>query len=219
MKLLHKFLINVIYGIKKVMHFVFAKRDYAINDVYIEYFVDHSKDFSIETMETSDHHPLWINQSYEIHPSTTSYVIDETDLARANIAIGDPIPTPPEAVTKIIIRISYWYENRMYKYLTYNHNYTWPPKKATTMSFNIPLSSAQLLDCDDKPVKDVLEKIRRYAGPNSDFYGEKVLVKDMLFYNEDRLKNELPRIKLKNCFGMMKTVDTISGFMSDLRLP
>tara|TARA_Y100000996_G_scaffold394725_1_gene359309 strand:+ start:8940 stop:9587 length:648 start_codon:yes stop_codon:yes gene_type:complete len=215
MKVLHKFLINVIYGIKKVMHFIFAKRDYSIDDIYVEYFVDHSKDFSIETTE----HPLWVRQSYEIEPTTDSYVIDEKDLERAGLSIGDPIPTLPEAVTKILIRISYWYGNRMYKFLTYNNEYTWPPKKANTMSFHIPLTSAQLLDCDDKPVKDVLEKIRRYAGPNSDFYGEKVMIKDMLFYNEDRLKNELPRIKLKNCFGMMKTVDTLTGFMTDLRLP
>lgn len=219
MKLLHKFLINVIYGLKKVMHFIFARRDYTIDDIYIEYFVDHSKDFSIETMEISDHHRLWINQSYEIDPETESYVIDEKDLGRVGLSVGDPIPTPPEAVTKVIVRIRYWYDNRMYKFLTYNTNYSWPPKKVSNMSFHIPLISAQLLDCDDKPVKDVLEKIRRYAGPHSDFYGEKVLIKDMLFYNEDRLKNELPRIKLKNCFGMMKTVDTISGFMSDLRLP
>tara|TARA_Y100000004_G_scaffold193978_1_gene257609 strand:- start:5436 stop:6083 length:648 start_codon:yes stop_codon:yes gene_type:complete len=215
MKVLHKFLINVIYGIKKVMHFIFAKRDYSIDDIYIEYFVDHSKDFSIETTE----HPLWVRQSYEIEPTTDSYVIDEKDLERAGLSIGDPIPTLPEAVTKILIRISYWYGNRMYKFLTYNNEYTWPPKKANTMSFHIPLTSAQLLDCDDKPVKDVLEKIRRYAGPNSDFYGEKVMIKDMLFYNEDRLKNEVPRIKLKNCFGMMKTVDTLTGLMTDLRLP
>ena len=215
MKVLHKFLINVIYGIKKVMHFIFAKRDYSIDDIYVEYFFDHSKDFSIETTE----HPLWVRQSYEIEPTTDSYVIDEKDLERAGLSIGDPIPTLPEAVTKILIRISYWYGNRMYKFLTYNNEYTWPPKKANTMSFHIPLTSAQLLDCDDKPVKDVLEKIRRYAGPNSDFYGEKVMIKDMLFYNEDRLKNELPRIKLKNCFGMMKTVDTLTGFMTDLRLP
>ncbi len=197
------------------MHFIFAKRDYSIDDIYVEYFVDHSKDFSIETTE----HPLWVRQSYEIEPTTDSYVIDEKDLERAGLSIGDPIPTLPEAVTKILIRISYWYGNRMYKFLTYNNEYTWPPKKANTMSFHIPLTSAQLLDCDDKPVKDVLEKIRRYAGPNSDFYGEKVMIKDMLFYNEDRLKNEVPRIKLKNCFGMMKTVDTLTGLMTDLRLP
>ena len=197
------------------MHFIFAKRDYSIDDIYVEYFVDHSKDFSIETTE----HPLWVRQSYEIEPTTDSYVIDEKDLERAGLSIGDPIPTLPEAVTKILIRISYWYGNRMYKFLTYNNEYTWPPKKANTMSFHIPLTSAQLLDCDDKPVKDVLEKIRRYAGPNSDFYGEKVMIKDMLFYNEDRLKNEIPRIKLKNCFGMMKTVDTLTGLMTDLRLP
>jgi len=218
MKVLHKFLINVIYGIKKVMHFIFAKRDYTIDDIYIEYFVDHSKDFSPVTM-INDYHLLWLNQSYEIEPNTKSYVIDEKDLEVANLSIGDPIPTPPEAVTKILIRISYWYENRMYKFLTYDKDYSWPPKKSSTMSFHIPLTSAQLLDCDDKPVKDVLDKIRRYAGPNSDFYGEKVMIKDMLFYSEDRLKNELPRIKLKNCFGMMKTVDTSTGLMSDLRLP
>jgi hypothetical protein len=87
------------------------------------------------------------------------------------------------------------------------------------MSFHIPLVGAQLLSSDDKPVKDILEKIRRYAGPHSDFYGEKIFVKDMLFYDEFALKNNLPRIKLKNCLGMMKTVDTMTGFMSDLRLP
>jgi len=41
----------------------------------------------------------------------------------------------------------------------------------------------------------------------------------MLFYDEFALKNSLPRIKLKNCLGMFKTVDTVTGLMSDLRLP
>ena len=87
------------------------------------------------------------------------------------------------------------------------------------MSFHVPLVGAQLLDSGDKPVKDVLEKIRRYAGPRSDFYGEKIFIKDVLYLDEVVLKNNLPRIKMKNCLGMMKTVDTATGLMSDLRLP
>ncbi len=219
MKLLHKFLINVIYSFKRVMHLFFSKRDYSIVETYIEYFVDHSKDFSIETMEASDHHPLWIQESYDIYPVAKTYGICSLDLGRAGILPGDPIPKPPEAVTKVIIRIKYWYNNRIYKYITYNHDYTWPPKKVNTMSFHVPLVGAQLLDSGDKPVKDVLEKIRRYAGPRSDFYGEKIFIKDVLYLDEVVLKNNLPRIKLKNCLGMMKTVDTATGLMSDLRLP
>ena len=87
------------------------------------------------------------------------------------------------------------------------------------MSFHLPLTSAQLMDVDDKPVKDVLEKIRRYSGPHSDFHGEKIKISDMFYYTEPFLATTYPKIKIKNCFGMVKSVDTATGYLTDLRLP
>jgi len=85
--------------------------------------------------------------------------------------------------------------------------------------FNIPLQSAQLLDANGEPVKDLLAKIKRYAGPNCDFHGEKIKISDMLYYDEDTLKTLYPKIVVKNIFGLSKTVSTTDGYISDLRIP
>jgi|TARA_B110000008_G_scaffold256921_1_gene274713 hypothetical protein len=86
------------------------------------------------------------------------------------------------------------------------------------MIFNLPLSSAVLLDEGDKPVKDLLCKISRYAGPFSDFYNEKIEIKDMFWY-EDSTYEKFPKIKIKNIVGMNKTIDVKTGYISDLHLP
>tara|TARA_B110000305_G_scaffold32195_1_gene31205 strand:+ start:1375 stop:1992 length:618 start_codon:yes stop_codon:yes gene_type:complete len=203
-KIARSFLINTIYTIKRIMEFIFKRHDFKIVSRYIEYTIDHAKPFITDT-------PLWEDCAYT-HDVDTIYYTMNTDL------YSDVTPVP-EAIDKMILRVKYWYNNKIYKYLTNNPDYTWPPKKSSIMSFHIPLSSAQLLDASDKPVKDILEKIRRYSGPHSDFYGERVKISDMLYFTELCLSTTYPKIKIKNCFGMMKTVDTTTGYLTDLRLP
>jgi len=72
------------------------------------------------------------------------------------------------------------------------------------------------MDHDDKPIKDLMNKIERYTGPRKDFHGEKVKIADVLYYTEDDIP---PRIKITNILGMTKIVDTKNGFFSDLRIP
>tara|TARA_B100000287_G_C20082763_1_gene563041 strand:- start:185 stop:448 length:264 start_codon:yes stop_codon:yes gene_type:complete len=84
------------------------------------------------------------------------------------------------------------------------------------MIFNIPLVSAHLLNDEGKPVKDILRKIKRYAGPRGDFHGEKVKISDMLYYDMETLKTMYPAIKIRNVFGETKTVNTIDGYITDL---
>jgi hypothetical protein len=74
-------------------------------------------------------------------------------------------------------------------------------------------------DSDDKPVKDILNKIRRYSGPRKDFHNEKIKISDMLYYDIETLENDFPKIKLKNVFGISKTVSTVDGYVTDLRVP
>ena len=122
----------------------------------------------------------------------------------------------PERVEKAIIRIKYWYNDKLYKYLTYDTKHEWPPKQGKDIVFNVPLVSAHLVDADDKPVKDILGKVKRYAGPRGDFHGEKVKISDMLYYDMDTLKTMYPAIKLRNIFGKVKIVSTITGYVTDL---
>ena len=205
MKILHSFLINAIYAIKNIIKFLFHKHDYTIVNRYIEYLVDHEK----VSEDISD--PLWKGELEKFEPDVKSYHLD--------IDQDEKITQPPECVDRMLIRIKYWYNNKIYKYLTYNYDYTWPPKKSCAMSFHIPLSSAQLLDSGDKPVKDILEKIRRYTGPHNDCYGEKIKISDIFYYDSGVLGICFPKIKLKNCFGIVKTVDTDTGYLTDLRIP
>jgi len=126
----------------------------------------------------------------------------------------------PNNVTKVILRIKYWYNDKMYKFLTNDLNHEWPPKQANGIVFNMPIVSAQLLDSNDKPVKDVLNKIKRYAGPRGDFYDDKTTkIHDMLYYDDETLKFDYPTIKLKSALGMIKRVNTENGCIIDLRIP
>ena len=87
------------------------------------------------------------------------------------------------------------------------------------MGFHIPLSSAWIVDHDDKPLQNITERVRRYSGPLSDFHGEKVSLEDFLYYEPKYLKERFPKIMLVNGLGMKKIISTTEGFTTDLRIP
>ena len=124
-----------------------------------------------------------------------------------------------ENIKKTINRVKYWYNDKLYKYITYDTKLTWPPKETSGMTFNMPLTSAHLIDPDDKPMKDVLNKIKRYAGPRGNFHGQEVKISDMLYYDIETLKEFYPKIKLKNVLGLTKIVSTTEDCITDLRIP
>ena len=65
---------------------------------------------------------------------------------------------------------------------------------------------------------NITEKVKRYAGPRGDFHGEKVPLRDFLYYDNEHLKNKFPKIVL-NGLGMKKAVSTLDGFTTDLQIP
>lgn len=183
---------------------LFKKPDYQVLDCQLEYWVEHGKDFV-----TND--DFWEWQSDEWDEDTESYYVSINNIRE--------IPEPPDIVTKTLIRIKYWYNNHIYKYLTYDRDYMWPPVVSRGVHFNIPLQSAQLINEKGEPVKDILAKVKRYAGPNCDFHGQKIKIADMFYYDEETLKTSYPKIVLKNVFGLTKTVSTTDGYINDLRIP
>ena len=88
------------------------------------------------------------------------------------------------------------------------------------MHFSIPLSSAWIVDHDDKPMRNITEKVKRYSGPRCDFHEQNVPLEHLLYYYErSYLKEYLPKIIIKNSFGMSKIVSTLDNFTTDLRIP
>ena len=205
--MLGNLLTNVILWVYDTVKTIFSVPDYKIVDESMEYFLDNTK-----TPFLSDLDEFWNEESNEWDEETESYykVLDSKNYKNTEI---------PENVTKTVVRIKYWYNNIMYKYLTYDMNHEWPPERKNGIIFNIPIVSAVLLDSDDKPVKDLLNKVRRYAGPRSDFHNNEVKICDMLYYDMETLKNDFPKIKLKNALGMTKYVSTVDGYITDLRVP
>ena len=65
--------------------------------------------------------------------------------------------------------------------------------KTNAMHFSIPLSSAWIVDHDDKPMRDITEKVKRYSGPRNDFHGQKVPLEHFLFYDRGGTQGEISK--------------------------
>ena len=205
--MLGNLLTNVILWVYSTLQSLFSTPDYRIADSSMEYFLDYTKTPLPEELDE-----FWYEERNEWD--------DETESVFKTLNFSNYKDTTiPENVTKTVVRVKYWYNNMMYKYLTYDMDHQWPPPRKSGVVFNMPIVSAVLLDSDDKPVKDILNKIRRYAGPRKDFHNEKVKIKVMLFYDTDTLENNFPKIKLKSVIGTTKIVSTVDGYITDLQVP
>jgi hypothetical protein len=190
------------YGVYKYM---VTMPDYYIEHVNMIYTVDPMKSYDIKDKLWKDESKYWDQHTDEMY----------SDLTYKNYMTT----TVPENVKKTILRMKYWYNGTVYKLITENMKFCLPDDLKSGFSFSIPLGEAWLVDHDDKPVRDITKKVKRYAGPKNDFHGEKVRIRDMLYYTEDTLRKDYPTIRLTNALGMSKSVSTLTGFTTDLRLP
>ncbi len=109
----------------------------------------------------------------------------------------------PSCVSNVAFRIAYKHNGELYKYITRDHNHCWPPKK--TPGFHPPIKEAMAFMFDDTYM-DVTKKMKRYAGPNSDFHGETLHFSDVV-------GEQCISVKLTNILGQtttLKTGDTFS---------
>ncbi len=181
--------------------------DYSVSKVFLEYTVDPVRRYEIDEDDT-----FWLREEEYWKDGEYDFYIDVTNCPFRGAEI-------PQNVTKTIFRVHYWYNDERYKYISYNPDFPWPPKNNNSVTFTLPIVSAALVDEDDKPVRDVSRKIRRYAGPLGDFLGSDVALRDLLMYDEDVLKREYPKLQITNALGMKKTVSTLHATTATLRSP
>jgi len=103
-------------------------------------------------------------------------------------------------VTEFVFRIKYLFNHISYVYLTRNPNHKFPPIK-NGVSFSIPIKEAILLDSNNVPVYNVTSHVKSYAGPNGDFHGETILLRDIY-------EVEYPKLRLTSILGVTVEYDT-----------
>lgn len=205
--MIRNLLSNLIIWVYGLYRKITDKPDFKIESRSLEYTIDHEKEYQV------DKGGFWDKESKSWDDGILNeYWVDVTDIPYYDEKI-------PENVEHIILRIRYWYGNKQYKFITTNVDTDWPVPLKEGISFSIPLTSAMLLDYTNKPVRDITSKIKKYAGPKSDFHGEDVPICDMLRYNISVLKEEFPKIKLTNAIGMTKIVTSYEDDVKSLRIP
>jgi len=86
----------------------------------------------------------------------------------------DPVPS---CVSNIAFRVTYEHDGKVYKYVTRDMNHHWPPKKTPGFHPLIKEAWAVMYDGDRMNVTD---KVKKYAGPYSDFHGETLKLSDVV---------------------------------------
>ena len=141
--MLLKFLSNVIYLYKKLT----TPKDYSIIMEELEYSIDYDMKYQVEDR-------FWKNESKDWDGILENFYVNVTGLDFRNTSV-------PQNVNGIILRIKYMYNGHVYSVITNDLNFSISKDEGTSMHFSIPLSSAWVVDHDDKPMVNITEKVKR----------------------------------------------------------
>ena len=118
------------------------------------------------------------------------------------------IDDTPENVTNYNVTVKYSFSGKIFKYLSPDKCPSWPVDHSKrTPHICMPIKRADVLDVDDKPVIDITKKIKRYAGPMSNFYCNTLRVRDIMTYDPEIF----PRIKITNILGHHSVLNMEDG--------
>jgi hypothetical protein len=180
-------------------------KDYKIVSEELEYTIDHDIKYQIEDF-------FWAAEAHDWDDG----ILDTYYVKRAK---GFRNTVVPQNVMRTLVRIKYYFNGRVYKAISNDIEFMPGVDVKNDMHFSIPLRSVWLVDHDDKPVRNITEKVKRYAGPRNDFHGQRVSLEDFLYYDRSILEDLYPKVIVTNTLGMKKTVCTIDGFITDLQIP
>jgi hypothetical protein len=186
--------------------YIVTPRDYTIISEELEYVIDHDLDYMIED-------DFWMKESKDWEDGILDgYYTNVTGMKFRKTIV-------PQNVKYTILRVKYYFNGKKYTSISNDINFKPGQGEDSAMHFSIPLSSAWIVDHDDKPMRDITEKVKRYSGPRNDFHGQKVPLEHFLFYDREVLKDRFPKIILSNTLGMKKTLSTLDDFTTNLQIP
>ena len=199
-------LLKLLSNLFLIYKYLTTPRDYSIISEEISYEIDHDMQYQIED-------DFWLKES----KSWDDGILDEYHVFVKGKKFRHTIL--PQNIKWVILRVKYYFNGKEYTAISDDINFKPGENENTAMHFSIPLSSVWVVDHDDKPKRNITEKVKRYSGPRNDFHGQKVPLEDFLFYEKDVLKDRFPKIILSNTLGMKKTLSTLDDFTTNLQIP
>ena len=186
--------------------YITTPRNYKIISEEIEYDVDHDMSYMIED-------DFWLKDGKDWEDGILdNYYVNATGKNFRHTVI-------PQNVNTLILRVKYYFNGKQYTAISNDINFKPGENEDNAMHFSIPLSSAWIVDHDDKPMRNITEKVKRYSGPRNDFHGQKVPLEHFLYYDKETLKESFPKIVLVGTLCMKKNISTLDSFTTDLQIP
>lgn len=192
--MLLKLLTPVILWAYRIYKSLFHHANYRLINATLEYTIDPKKKYNVSNN-------FWYEESKYWSPYNTEHYCDITKINLRDSPL-------PENIIDYTIRVKYYYNNKIYKYITKDIEYDWPPRASNEMGFNMPISKALLVDSKGNPKRDITEKFCRYAGPKNNFFGEEILIRDILYYTDETLNDEYPYLIISDVLGNVKMIGT-----------
>jgi hypothetical protein len=185
--------LSVIFFVRRF----FMRSTYVIKKVLLEYKTT-GDNFVSDSIFWKNERRFWnMDSEWTMEPEDVS--TDITWIYKNRIQI-DP---PPSCVSDITYRVTYMYAGTIYTFVTRNPNHAWPPKKVP--GFNPAIKEAWITMFDDFQ-DDATKRVKQFAGPNSDFHGETLHLRDM--FNEQCVS-----LRLVNMLGKSTTItNSVSRF-------
>jgi hypothetical protein len=181
-------------------------RDYSIISEELEYGIDHEIKYNIEDdfwLEESKHWEDRILDEYYVNVTGKNF--------RHTII--------PQNVKYTILRVRYYYNGKEYTAISTDLNFKPGIDETQSMHFSLPIKSVWLVDHDDKPQKNITDKVKRYSGPRNDFHGQKVPIEYFLYYDKTILEEKFPKIVINGTLGFKKNINTLDSYTTEIQLP
>jgi len=154
--------------------------DYSIVNEELEYKIDYDMKYLTEDN-------FWTEESKDWDGILEEFYVNVTGRDFRNTSI-------PQNVKYIILRVKYYYNGHIYTAISNDINFKPGENEDNAMHFSIPLSSAWIVDHDDKPMRNITEKVKRYSGPRNDFHGQKVPLEHFCIMIKRHSKRVSPRL-------------------------
>jgi len=138
----------------------FSVQDYYVHSARIEYTVEGS-----DVREEDD-----VTYEYRHQDGAKTVMLNKSDRAK-----------------DVLFRVTYFFKTRKYILLSRNPEHVFP-RPTPPVSFRVPIKEAFLIDAAGAPVENVTNEIKMYEGPDADFHGETIALRDLKLGDEESKK-------------------------------
>ena len=132
-------------------------------------------------------------QDYYVHSARIEYTDTESELRdeddvtyeyRHQNGARTVMLNKSERAKDVLFRVTYFHKARKYILLSRNPEHVFP-RPSPPVSFRVPIKEAFLIDAAGAPVENVTNEIKMYEGPDVDFHGETIALRDLKLGDEE----------------------------------